>query len=92
MDNRIIPKWNITLAKKSKTRKYKLISTEDYEKYQRIIAHYDDELRRYKDLIAKIRIDAECSDWPFNEYIRNTIDTFNITNKEYQEEIKDEHK
>lgn len=91
MDNRIIPKWDTTLLKKRDNRKYKLISIEDYERYQRIISHYDDELKRYKDFLNKLRESIIDSHTTIACYVRTEIDKFNISNKSYQEEIKDEH-
>lgn len=52
MDNRLTPKWDTSIIRKR--RKYKVIKTEDFERYQRIIAHYDEELTEARKCIDDI--------------------------------------
>ena len=52
MDNRLIPKWDISTVRKR--REYKVIKNETFERYQRIIAHYDEELNAANSCIRDI--------------------------------------
>lgn len=87
MDNRIVRKWDISLTEKLKERrKYKFIKTEDFERYQRLICHYDEELKKYKDFLNELRKSTMDSHTAIACYIRTEIDKFNTSNKRYQEE------
>jgi hypothetical protein len=91
MDNRLTPKWDTSLTRKR--RKYKVIKTEDFERYQRIIAHYDEELNAANSCIRDIYSFCEMIEKShakhnidFIKDVKNKIKKYYVETDNYSEE------